>query len=204
MRFQQNHSADYREHAQPKAVTVAVLAVEPPVQGSRSTRLLSRRFREGRTYLTLGPEYTNVQEYERKQLLERIRREGATVGASIPETIEVQGEPVDLREFVFEIKRRDTVPPGERDRVERAKKNLRRERLQRIQRIEDGDVSHEEGERLADSIVGIDRALNALEQLGSPDLEQEAEVQEMADRKRWMSFLRKVLGHDSSERGIRR
>jgi hypothetical protein len=144
-----------------------------------------------------------VQEYERKQLLERVRREGATVGAEIPETIEVQGEPVDLREFVFEIKRRETVPAGERDRVERAKKNLRRERLQRLQRIEDGDISREEGERLADSIVGIDRALNALESLGSADLEREAQAQEAADRKRWMSFLRKVLGHDT-DRGVHR
>ena len=104
-----------------------------------------------------------MKEYERKQLLERIGRDGATVGAAIPDRIDIQGESVDLREFVFEIKRRDTVPPGERERVEQAKTNLRRERLQRKQRIEDGDISREEGERLAEAIIGIDRALNALE-----------------------------------------
>ena len=145
-----------------------------------------------------------MQEYERKQLLERIRREGATVGASIPETIEVQGEPVDLQEFVFEIKRRDTVPSGERERVERAKKNLRRERLQRIQKIESDDISLAAGEQLVDSVVGIDRALNVLENLGSADIQQEAEIKEAADKKRWMSFLRKVLGHDSSDKGVYR
>ena len=53
-----------------------------------------------------------MKEYERKQLLERVEREGATVGADIPETIDVQGESVDLREFVFEIKRRETVAPS--------------------------------------------------------------------------------------------
>ena len=58
-------------------------------------------------------------------------REGATVGASIPERIDVQGEDVALREFVVETKRRDSVPPGERERVEQAKRNLRRERLER-------------------------------------------------------------------------
>ncbi len=31
-----------------------------------------------------------MQEYERKRLLERIEREGATVGADIPETVEGQ------------------------------------------------------------------------------------------------------------------
>lgn len=147
-----------------------------------------------------------MQEFERKQLLERVNREGATVGASIPETIEVQGEDIDLRSFVFEIKRRDTIPAGERDRVDQAKKNLRRERLQRLQRIENDEVSYEEGEQLVESIVGIDRALNALEQLRPVDLEQEAERQAAADRKRWMSFLKQALGRDEggvSKRGGR-
>jgi hypothetical protein len=144
-----------------------------------------------------------VKEFERKQLLERVNREGATVGASIPETIEVQGEPVDLREFVFEIKRRDTVPPGERDRVDQAKRNLRRERRERLAVIEAGEVSFEEGERVVESIVGIDRALNALEQLRPVDLEAEAERQQSADRKRWVKFLRQALGHEEDTAGTR-
>lgn len=138
-----------------------------------------------------------MKPYERKQLLERVEREGATVGATIPERITVQDEPVDLREFVFEIKRRDTVPAGERDRVETAKRNLRRERLERKQRLEEEDgLTREEGEQLVESIVGIDRALNALESLEPTDLEQEATTQEAADQKRWMSFLKQALGRD--------
>ena len=145
-----------------------------------------------------------MKEYERKQLLERIGRDGATVGAAIPDRIDIQGESVDLREFVFEIKRRDTVPPGERERVEQAKTNLRRERLQRKQRIEDGDISREEGERLAEAIIGIDRALNALESLGPTDLEAEMEAQERADKRRWMNFLQKALGQDTDSQGASR
>jgi predicted Zn-dependent peptidase len=146
-----------------------------------------------------------MKEYQRKQLLERIDREGATIGVQIPETIEVQGEEIALQSFVFEIKRRDTYPSGERERVETAKKNLRRERLQRRQRIENDEVSFEEGERLADSIIGISRALEALQQLESPDIEQEAQAQEAADRKRWMSFLKQALGREdanSTRRGV--
>ncbi|WP_254543334.1 DUF5788 family protein [Halomarina pelagica] len=142
-----------------------------------------------------------MEEFERKQLLERIDREGATVGASIPETITVQGEEVNLREFVFEIKRRETVPSGERERVDRAKRNLRRERLQRKQRIERGEVSYEEGRALVESIVGIDRALEALQNLGPANVEAEARAQEAADQKRWVSFLRQVLGDDGGRRG---
>ncbi|WP_137283422.1 DUF5788 family protein [Halorussus salinisoli] len=143
-----------------------------------------------------------MKEYERKQLLERVEREGATVGADIPETIDVQGESLDLREFVFEIKRRDTVPAGERDRVDEAKKNLRRERLQRKQLLEEGDITREEGQELVSAIVGIDRALNALESLGPTDLERESQAKEAADQKRWMSFLKQALGReDASNRG---
>ena len=141
-----------------------------------------------------------MKEYERKQLLERVEREGATVGATIPEEIDVQGESIDLQTFVFEIKRRDTVPPGERERVDQAKKNLRRERLQRYQRIEDGDISYEEGQELANSIIGIDRALNALEQLQPVDLETEAQRQSAVDQKRWMNFLKQALGQDDNGR----
>jgi len=141
-----------------------------------------------------------VKEHERKQLLDRLDREGATVGVDIPDRIEVQGEEIDLEGFVFEIKRRETIPAGERDRVEQAKRNLRRERLQRRQRIESGDVSYEEGERLAETIIGIDRALNALESLGPTDLEAESEANEQADRKRWLSFLQKALGQDDGEK----
>jgi hypothetical protein len=145
-----------------------------------------------------------VKGYERKQLLERVERDGATVGADIPETIEIQGEEIDLQQFVFEIKRRETIPDGERDRVERAKKNLRRERLRRLELIEEGDISRERGDELARSIIGIDRALNALQSLGPTDLEREQQAQQAADRKRWMSFLKKALGNDdggASRRG---
>ncbi|MFB6227257.1 MAG: DUF5788 family protein [Halobacteriales archaeon] len=137
-----------------------------------------------------------MKEYERKQLLERLDRAGSTVGVDIPERITVQGEPVDLREFVFEIKRRESIPPGERERVEEAKSNLRRERLQRRQRIEEGGMSYEEAETVVESILGIDRALNGLESLGPTNLEAEARQKEVADRKRWMSFLKQVLGHE--------
>jgi predicted Zn-dependent peptidase len=138
-----------------------------------------------------------VKEYQRKQLLERVNREGAIVGADIPDEIAIQGETIDLRSFVFEIKRRETIPDGERERVEQAKKNLRRERLQRYQQVEDGEESYEEGERQVQAIIGIDRALNALEQLRPVDLEAEAARQDAADKQRWMSFLKQALGHDN-------
>jgi hypothetical protein len=145
-----------------------------------------------------------VREFERKRLLERVNREAATVGVDIPDVVEVQDEEVELRDFVFEINRRETIPSGERDRVNRAKKNLRRERRERLDTIEAGEIPYERGEELADSIVGIDRALNALEQLRTVDLESETAKQTAADRKRWMNFLQQALGHEDSGVGAGR
>ncbi len=152
----------------------------------------------------VGVQPSGVQEYERKQLLERIGREGATVGARIPDEIDVQDERVELRDFVFEIKRRETVPQGERDRVERAKRNLRKERLERLESIEEGEISREEGERLAESIIGIDRALEGLQNLGPADVEAEAQAQAVADKKRWTRFMRQALGLDEDSTPNRR
>ncbi|ELY37988.1 hypothetical protein C497_07759 [Halalkalicoccus jeotgali B3] len=154
--------------------------------------------------MLLDHRHRDVQEYERKQLLERIGKEGATIGARIPEEITVQGERVELRDFVFEIKRRTTVPEGEKERVEQAKRNLRKERIERLDRIEAGEISMAEGERLAESIIGIDRALEGLQQLGPANLEAEARAQEVADKKRWSRFMRQALGLDEDSTPNRR
>lgn len=141
-----------------------------------------------------------MKPYEREGLIERVEREGATVGARIPERITVQGQEMNLREFVFETRKKEGIASDERERVEEAKRNLRRERLGRKSRLEEADITVEEGAELAASIVGIDRALHALNDLGSVDLEREAKAQETADQKRWMSFLKQALGHDSGRR----
>lgn len=146
-----------------------------------------------------------MKPFERKQLLERIEREGATVGHTIPEEITLDGETLQLREFIFETKGVDAVDPSERERVDDVVTMLRRERLERKQRLEDADLSRESGERLADEIIGIDRALTTLESLDTTDVEAESRQAERADRQRWVTFLKRALGQDESEaRGTRR
>ncbi|CAM2860167.1 MULTISPECIES: DUF5788 family protein [Halobacterium] len=136
-----------------------------------------------------------MRESERKQLLARIDKETATVGTSIPDEVEVQGETIELASFVFDVKRHDTIPDDLETEVEHAKQSLRRERKQRRERIEDGDISYETGDREADVIIGIDRALHALESLGETNIEAEERARETADKKRWVSFVQSALGN---------
>lgn len=145
-----------------------------------------------------------VRAYEREQLLERVSRQGATIGHSIPEEITLQETTVPLREFVFELRRRETYPRPEQERVDNAKRSLRRGRRDRLDRLESAAISYEEGERLATEIIGIDRALNALESLSPESIEAQAEKQAIADQRRWISFLRRALGEEQYSGGTTR
>lgn len=122
-----------------------------------------------------------MNERERRGLLDEINRSSATVGKAIPDELTVQGTTVDLKEFVFECKRLETIPDSERERIEALERKLRRERLGRKQRIEREDVTVEEGERLVRSIHGIDRALNALDGLDSPGIGEKLRRKKLED-----------------------
>lgn len=133
-----------------------------------------------------------MNERQRRQLLERTRRPSATLGGEIPEEITVQGTTVDLNQFVFECKRLETIPEDERERIEEVKTKLRRERLERKRRIERDEIRYEEGERLVRTIHGIDRALNALEGLDSPDIEEQIRRKKIEDARELLALLGRV------------
>jgi hypothetical protein len=131
-----------------------------------------------------------MDDRERRQLLEKLRRPAGTVGREIPDELTVQGTTIDVKEFVFECKRLDAVPESERERVEAVKTELRRERLERKQRLEREDVTRQEGERLVESIHGIDRALNALEGLDAPSIGEDLRQKQLEDARELLSLIR--------------
>lgn len=135
-----------------------------------------------------------MNEQQQRQLLDEVQRQSKTLGKEIPDELTVQGTTVDLKAFVFECKRLDTIPPKERDRVEELKRQLKRERLERKQRLSDGKVSYEKGEQLVRSIHGIDRAVNALESLDEPDIGEQLRQKQIDDAKEVLTLLRQARG----------
>ncbi|WP_181684594.1 DUF5788 family protein [Halorhabdus salina] len=129
----------------------------------------------------------------REELLERIKRKTATVGQQLPTAVQIQGTEMNLKEFVWETKRQGTVPPELRDRVREVRRKLTAERSTRTERLESADLTTSEAEALADSIVGIDRALAALQNLHEPDLAENARQQDVESNRRWVSFLDNIL-----------
>lgn len=127
---------------------------------------------------------------EREQLLAQLRRPSGTVGEKVPEEITVQGTSVNLKEFIFECKQLEAIPESERERIEELKTELKRERLERKQRVAREEISYEEGERLVRSIKGIDRAINALEGLDSPSIGEELRQKKLEDARELLSLIR--------------
>jgi hypothetical protein len=134
-----------------------------------------------------------MDEAEREKLLERVTRNGATIGASLPETVTVGDEELPLAEFVIETRKVPGVPPEHRDLLDGAKRALRTERAERLERLESADIDRETGATLADEIIGIDRALNALENIRQPDYGDTAKTASIEDHKRWAKFLDKLV-----------
>lgn len=147
-----------------------------------------------------------VRDYERERYLERIERDGATVGVEIPERIEIDGTEIPLRTFVLEVKTLEDVPSEKRESVAEMTTAIRRARRKRKRKLERAELSSQEAAALVEEIVGLDRALNALASLGPTDVEGAIDAREVADQKRWLSFLDTVLGRDrgGTNRGSRR
>lgn len=132
---------------------------------------------------------SDVSDQRREELLEWVSRDGATVGHRIPETVTIDGEAIELREFVWETKRQGAVPPEYRDEVQRVRATLVAERDRREERLAEAPLTTEAAESLADSVVGLDRAIAALQNLYENDFADDASQAKIEDHKRWLAFL---------------
>lgn len=130
-----------------------------------------------------------MNDRERQRLLDATRRQTGTIGEQLPDTVTVQGTEVDVTEFVFECQRLEAIPESERERIEEMKRQIKRERLARKQRIAEDDITYEEGERLVDTISGLDRAINALEGLDEPSLSEELRRKQIKDAEKLLALI---------------
>ena len=126
---------------------------------------------------------------QREALLERIQRKTATIGEQIPETIDIDGEQFELRDFVWETKRQGRVPPERRDEVQRVRSRLQEEREQLKAKLKTDELTAAEGEALARTIVGIDRAITALKNLYETDLGERTHEEYVEGNRRWLAFI---------------
>jgi hypothetical protein len=132
---------------------------------------------------------STVSESRRRELLNRIGRQTATIGQRIPETIDVDGEPFELRAFVMETKSQGAIPPSKRESVRAVRSKLKRERERRTSRLESAPLSEDEATRLADTILGLERAVTALGNLSEPDFDGRSAEADLQGTRRWIEFV---------------
>ena len=136
-----------------------------------------------------GSEGPVISEARRKELLDRVKRRTATIGQRIPETIEIDGQPFELREFVMETKSQGAIPPAKRESVRTVRNTLKRERERRRKRLETAELTEAAAIELADSILGLERALTALGNLSEPDFEGQSKQAQVNGTRRWIDFV---------------
>ena len=142
-----------------------------------------------------------MDQEEREAILDRVASQSATVGASVPDAVTIDGTAVDLSEFIVETRAIETVPPEVERKVSSVRSTLRAERERRMDRLRgesdgsdrtgsaDAPLDRETAETLADEIVGIDRALNALETIRHPDFAEEHRSATLDGHERWLAFV---------------
>ncbi|MYL68202.1 DUF5788 family protein [Halorubrum distributum] len=137
-------------------------------------------------------ERTAIGDDVREALLDRVTSQSATVGASVPDEVEVDGTALDLSAFIVESRKVDAVPPALDRKVTAARDALRAERERRLDRLETEPLDRETAETLAEEVIGIDRALNALEGIRRPGFADEHHADTLAGHERWLAFVDQV------------
>ncbi len=133
-----------------------------------------------------------MDEQQREEYLAEVRRKGSTIGASLPETVEIGGDEIKLGEFLIETRKLDAVPEEATAKIQQAREVLAAERETRVDRLETEALDKETAEQLVDEINGIDRALNALENIRHPNYGQQSESRIIEDHKRWLGFVDQI------------
>lgn len=133
-----------------------------------------------------------MDDAEREALIQRVNKQGSTIGAKIPEIITIDDKEIELAEFIIEARKIEQLPPAAEEILNQAKRTFRTERASRMERLETAELDRETAERLADEINGIDRALNALETIRHPDYGEQTKTSTLDDHKRWLGFLKQI------------
>lgn len=135
-----------------------------------------------------------MNDEERKQYLKEVKRKGSTIGAKLPEVIEVGGDELKLNEFLIETRKVEGVPPEAQETIAEAVRLLQDERKKRVERLENEAIDHETAAELVTEINGIDRALNALKNIRKPSYGEQSRKSTVEDYKKWFDLLDTVRG----------
>lgn len=115
----------------------------------------------------------------------------STVGIPIPDIISWNNETIWLREEVWKLIHDGKNDEGQkRDLIEVIERILK----EKIEDIRTGDITSEEGERLAEECIGLKRAKEELlkERGAIKTVGEIIKKTEVEDQRRWLNLVKKV------------
>ncbi|CAJ38043.1 DUF5788 family protein [Methanocella arvoryzae] len=137
-----------------------------------------------------------LSKIERDNYIIRLQKEFASTGATIPDSVAIDGKTIRLRTYVFEIlKKKGNLTPEEQEEADRTAALLQKKRRELVSTIATAqDMTQREAEELFNTILGIDRALDTLYRIHEPrsSAQEEAKKAKVQDGRRWLNLVKKI------------
>jgi|SRR5271157_228709 len=140
-------------------------------------------------------EVEKLSKHDRDTLLIKLEKEFAFAGAIIPSEVEVDGERIKLRSFVFGMsKKRGALTAEDIAEVDRISSLLRKKRREIVSHISREELDMAEAKELYGTAMGLDRALDSLDNapLPKPSLKEESRKAKLEDGRRWLNLVKRV------------
>lgn len=130
-----------------------------------------------------------IGKYEREALIDRIDKEGATVGHEIPDEITIDDDVVELSRVASHI-RKTGVSQTRFDDIMEFKRTLRQKQNDNRDKIQNAELTHETAEQLAEETIGVERVLNMFQGDDVDSISDELKRNRAQRQKRWQAFLK--------------
>ena len=135
-----------------------------------------------------------ISEKDKKELIEKLNKPFSLIGKEIPDKMSINGEELELSNIVLNLIRKRVLSEEEIKIVHDLKKILLKKELDDEKNLKDSNLTEEEAKNLYEGILGIKRAILALEGAGKEkkNLKNTYKSDDVEDMKRWIEFLKKV------------
>ncbi len=126
----------------------------------------------------------------------RLHRILAWVGIQCPETLDIPGGRVHLRNFICGLLSKNRLSSKDLEEATTFQRSLQEMRLKKEKELETLELTVSEGEKLCCEIAGLIRAIDTLKDLPKMrkkrGIHQEFKENRIKDGKRWIKYLEEI------------
>ncbi|MDI9396024.1 MAG: DUF5788 family protein [Euryarchaeota archaeon] len=140
-----------------------------------------------------------ITDAERKQLLSTLNARLFWVGQSIPDYMEFEGKRYPLRNYVWQMIKKDVLTPEDKSLINKYIDIISAKEKENEKKLEKMPLKVEEAKSLYHETAGLLRAIMDLKEIESGALKESTKrfqeqftAQRVKDAKLWLEFIKKV------------